>query len=54
VAFDEVLLIVVFLLFGLHIGSPRGSNLTHFAGIALAVTFLELVLWFATHEGALP
>jgi hypothetical protein len=54
VAVDELLLVLVFLWFGLHIGSPRGSHVSRFAGVLLATTFLELIVWFATHEGALP
>jgi hypothetical protein len=54
VALDEVLLVAVFLLFGTHLAFPRSSPVSRLAGVFLAVTFLEMVVWFATHEGALP
>ena len=44
----------VFAWFGVHISFPRGSNVSRFAGVLLATTFLEMVVWFATHEGAHP
>lgn len=53
-AVDEVLLILVFLWFGVHLAFPRCSHVSRFAGVVLAVTFLEMVVWFATHEGAVP
>ena len=44
----------VFLWFGAHIGFPRRSQVSRFAGVLLAVTFLEMVAWYVTHEGAHP
>jgi ABC-type transport system involved in cytochrome c biogenesis permease subunit len=54
VAVDEALLLLVFLWFGVHLGFPRSSQVSRFAGVVLAMTFLEMVVWFATHEGAVP
>jgi type VI protein secretion system component VasF len=54
VAVDEVLLVLVFAWFGIHVSFPRGSQVSRFAGVVLALTFLEMVVWFATHEGAVP
>jgi hypothetical protein len=54
VALDELLLVVVFLTFGVHLAFPRSSLLARFAGLFAAVSFLEMVVWFATHEGAVP
>jgi hypothetical protein len=51
---DEVLLVLVFAWFGVHVSFPRGSQVSRFAGVVLAATFLEMVVWFATHEGAVP
>jgi hypothetical protein len=54
VGVDEVLLLLVFMWFGIHISFPRQSQVSLFAGVLLATTFLEMVVWFATHEGAVP
>jgi hypothetical protein len=54
VAVDEVLAVLVFMWFGVHISFPRGSQVSRFAGVVLATTFLEAVVWFATHAGAVP
>ena len=51
---DEVLLVLVFAWFGVHVSFPRGSQVSRFAGVILATTFLEMVVWFATHEGSHP
>lgn len=51
---DEVLLVLVLAWFAVHVSFPRGSHVSRFAGVILGVTFLEMVVWFATHEGALP
>ena len=51
---DELLLVLVFLWFGVHVSFPRGSQVSRFAGVILAATFLEMVVWYATHEGAHP
>ena len=51
---DGVLLVLVFTWFAVHVGFPRGSHVSRFAGVILAVTFLEMVVWFATHKGAHP
>ena len=51
---DEVLLVLVFLWFGAHLAFPRTSQVSRFAGVILALTFLEMVVWFATHQGASP
>jgi len=51
---DEVLFVLVFMWFGVHIGFPRGSHVSRLAGVLLATTFLEMVVWWATHEGAHP
>ena len=45
---------LVFLWFGVHVSFPRGSQVSRFAGVILAMTFLEMVVWYATHEGAHP
>ncbi len=44
----------VFLWFGAHIGFPRGSQASRFAGVLLATTFLQMFLWYVTHKGAHP
>ena len=54
VAVDELLFLLVFTWFGIHVSFPRESQVSRFAGVLLATTFLEMVVWFATHEGALP
>jgi hypothetical protein len=46
--------VLVCVWFGVHVSFPRGSQVSRFAGVLLASTFLEAVLWFATHEGAHP
>jgi hypothetical protein len=51
---DELLLVLVMVWFGVHLGFPRGSQVSRFAGVLLGTTFLELVVWYATHEGAHP
>lgn len=53
-AVDEVLLLLVMTWFGVHIGFPRESQVSRFAGVLLAVTFLELVVWFAATKGYGP
>ena len=45
---------LVFMWFGVHISFPRQSQVSRFAGVLLATTFVEVLVWFATHEGALP
>ena len=54
VGVDEVLWVLVFMWFGIHISFPRTSQVSRFAGVILAMTFLEAIVWFATHEGAVP
>jgi hypothetical protein len=54
VAVDEALLVLVMTWFGVHIGFPRGSQPSRFAGVLLALTFVELVVWYATTTGAHP
>jgi hypothetical protein len=54
VAVDELLAVLLFMWFGVHIGFPRGSQISRYAGVVLATTFLEIILWFATHSGAQP
>lgn len=51
---DEVLLVLAMTWFGVHVGFPRGSQVSRFAGVLLAVTFVELVVWYATTTGARP
>ena len=51
---DELLAVLVFTWFGIHVSFPRESQVSRFAGVILATTFLEMVVWFATHEGAHP
>jgi hypothetical protein len=51
---DEVLLVLVMTWFGVHVGFPRGSQPSRFAGVLLAATFLELVAWYAVTTGAKP
>ena len=53
-AVDELLAVLLFMWFGVHIGFPRRSQISRYAGVVLAATFLEVVLWFATHSGAQP
>jgi hypothetical protein len=52
VAVEGLLFLLVFAWFGLHIGSPDGSNLSRIAGALLALTFLELLVVFAIHGAA--
>jgi hypothetical protein len=54
VAADEVLLVLVFTWFGLHVSFPRRSQVSRFAGVVLAVTFIELVAWYAVTVGYGP
>ena len=54
VGVEEVTWVLVFMWFGVHISFPRQSQVSRFAGVLLATTFLEVIFWFATHEGALP
>jgi hypothetical protein len=54
VAVDELLAVLVFLWFGVHVGFPRQSQVSRFAGVVLALTFIQLVVWLATHSGAVP
>src|SRR3954453_8153989 len=54
VGVEEVLWVLVFVWFGIHISFPRTSQVSRFAGVVLGTTFLEVIVWFATHEGALP
>lgn len=51
---DDVLLVLVVTWFGVHISFPRGSQVSRFAGVLLATTFVQLVVWFALHSGANP
>ena len=51
---DEVLIVLVFAWFGVHIGFPRGSQVSRFAGVLLAATFLEMVAWYVAHTGGQP
>ncbi len=53
-AADEVLLVLVFTWFGIHISFPRGSQVSRFGGVLLTATFLELVAWWATTVGSHP
>ena len=53
-AADEVLLVLVFTWFGIHISFPRQSQFSRFAGVVLAVTFVELVAWYAVTIGYGP
>jgi hypothetical protein len=54
VGVDEVLTVLVMTWFGVHIGFPRQSQPSRFAGVLLAATFVELVVWFAMTTGAKP
>jgi hypothetical protein len=54
VGVEEVLWVLVFMWFGIHISFPRTSQVSRFAGVLLATTFVEVLVWFATHEGAVP
>ena len=51
---DEVLLVLTMTWFGVHIGFPRGSQVSRFGGVLLGLTFLELVVWYATTTGFEP
>ena len=52
VAVESVLGVLVFAWFGVHIGFPRGSPPSRVAGVFLALTFLELVAYWAVTRGA--
>ena len=51
---DGVLLLLVITWFGVHVSFPRGSQVSRFCGVLLAVTFLELVAWYAATVGYGP
>jgi hypothetical protein len=52
VAVDEVLLLLTVTWFGVHIGFPRESQISRFAGVLLATTFLQLIVWYAIGTGS--
>ena len=54
VGVEGVLWVLVFAWFGIHVSFPRQSQVSRFAGVLLATTFIEVVVWFATHDGAGP
>ena len=51
-AVEGVLGLLVFAWFGVHIGFPRGSQPSRVAGVFLALTFLQLVAYYAITRGA--
>ena len=44
----------VFLWSGAHIGFPRESQASRFAGVLLVMILLQMFLWYVTHKGARP
>ena len=48
---ESVLGVLVFAWFGVHIGLPRESQASRVAGVLLAVTFLQLVVYWAITRG---
>jgi hypothetical protein len=52
VAVESLLGVLVFAWFGVHIGFPRGSPPSRIGGAFLALTFLQLVVYWAITRGA--
>ena len=51
-AVEGLLGVLVFAWFGVHVGCPRGSQASRLGGVLLALTFLQLVAFYAITRGA--
>ena len=49
---ESLLAVLTFGWFGVHIGFPRGSQPSRAGGVLLALTFLQLVVYWAITRGA--
>ena len=48
---EGTLALLIFAWFGLHVSFPRTSQVSRVAGVLLAATFLEFLVYFALHGG---